>query len=53
MKRDGSSKDPAKSLYELYHELLYLREEVREAEQRSAEGPQRSPRPGRTIDEDV
>jgi hypothetical protein len=34
---EPKSANPGKSLYQRYHELLHLREEVKEAEQRAAE----------------
>jgi hypothetical protein len=53
LKNRATMKRTGKSLSQLYHELLYLREEVREAEQRSTKGAPHSLRPERNLDNDA
>jgi hypothetical protein len=43
-KNERSAKRSGKSLHQLYHELLYLREQVRAAEQWSSKMTRKAPR---------
>ncbi len=53
VKNKATMKRTGKSLSQLYHELLYLREEVKEAEQGSTKRMPHSLRPELNVDNDA